>query len=61
MPCWILGYLLVGFALEWVAIVVFKVKSESDWKKELAMVIFWPAPLIIGLLVAAANRAAHKR
>ena len=56
MTCWILGYLLVGFVISWIATRSGLV-SNQDWRWELSGVILWPLSVILGVLSAIIERS----
>jgi hypothetical protein len=48
---WLLASLLTGFVLRFIASEVMHIKSDLDWRWELAATVLWPIALVLGMIV----------
>lgn len=51
MTC-ILSYLLIGFALHFVAVQILHAETSNSWQWEFAAIVFWPIAAVCGIILA---------
>ena len=49
---WALGYLLIGFALNWWLTRISEVLADQHWLEDLAAILFWPILVLIMIACA---------